>query len=96
MTTSTLDRVPLDEITAQARQVRPGRTLLTVVAGVLFGLGWVTAKAFAAVWLAFTWSWAAVHVGWTAAHGPSRRAQIDALTAQVKELQVQAGRFRDV
>ena len=43
MTTEILARVPVDEITAQAREVKPGRTVLTVVAAVLFGLGWVPA-----------------------------------------------------
>ena len=96
MTTEILARVPVDEITAQAREVKPGRTVLTVVAAVLFGLGWVTAKVFATVWLGLMWAGVAVRVGWKSAHGPSRKDQIAALTAQVTELQVQAGRFRDV
>ena len=78
MTTSVLDRVPVDEIGRRAAEVMPGRTLLTVLAGVLFGLGWVTAKAFGVLWLVLTWSWAAVGVGWQAAHGPSRRQQLAA------------------
>ena len=69
MTTSALDRVPVDEITARARAVRPGRTILTVVAGALFGLGWLVAKTFAVAWLGVTWCWAAVGVGWQAGHG---------------------------
>lgn len=77
MTTSTLARVPVDDITQQARQVKPGRTLLTVIAAVFFGLGWVVAKAFEVLWLALTWSWTAVRVGWEAGHGPSRRKQLE-------------------
>lgn len=78
MTTSVLDRVPVDEITAQAREVKPARTALTLVAGVLFGVGWVAAKAFEVLWLAVTWSWTAVRVGWESAHGPSRGKRLEA------------------
>lgn len=93
MTTTVLDRVPVDRITEQARQARPGRTLLTLIAGALFGLGWLAAKAFAVIWLASTWSWTAVGVGWQAAHGPSRGQQIAALTAEVSALRDQVKRL---
>jgi uncharacterized membrane protein YedE/YeeE len=61
---SMLDRVPVDEINTRARETHFWRTVLTVVAGLLFGLGWVAAKACAVVWLACTWSAAAVAIGW--------------------------------
>jgi len=63
MTTLT-ELIPVDEITRQAREVRFWRTVLTVVAAVLFGVGWVTAKAFALAWLAAAWSAVAVREGW--------------------------------
>lgn len=59
-----LARVPLAEINTQARDVHFGRTLLTVIAAVLFGAGWLAAKVVAAVWLAVAWSAVAVKVGW--------------------------------
>lgn len=93
MTTTVLDRVPVDRITEQARQARPGRTLLTLIAGALFGIGWLAAKAFAVVWLAGTWSWTAVGVGWQSAHGPSRGQQITALSAEVQALRDQVKRL---
>lgn len=64
MTASVLDRVPVDEITAQAREIHFWRTVLMVIAGVLFGIGWLTAKTFAVLWLAAAWSATAVKVGW--------------------------------
>jgi len=94
MTTTLAERVPLDAITEQARQVRPGRTLLTVIAAVLFGAGWVTARVFAVAWLSAMWCGVAVREGWRASHGPSRKAQLEALAAQVREQQVQLDRFR--
>ena len=93
MTTSVLDRVPLDEISGQVREIRPARTVLTVVAGVLFGLGWLAARAFAVLWLAGAWSFVAVREGWRASHGPSRAAQMAALKAQNEELQAIVSRF---
>ena len=93
MTTSVLDRVPVDEITEQAQQVKPGRAALTVVAAVLFGLGWVTARVFAVLWLAVMWCGVAVREGWRASHGPSRAQREAAQTAEIQELRTQLGRF---
>ena len=93
MTTSVLDRVPVDQITEQAQQVRPGRAVLTVVAAVLFGIGWVTARVFAVVWLSAMWCGVAVREGWRASHGPSRGQQVAALTAQVDELETRLRRL---
>ena len=86
MTSTALERVPFEQIGERARHARPGRTLATVLAGVLFSIGWLAAKAFSVAWLAFTWCWAAVSVGWEAAHGPSRSQQIASLTAEVEGL----------
>jgi uncharacterized membrane protein YedE/YeeE len=69
MTTSVLDRVPVESITAQAKQVRFWRTVLTLVAGLLFGLGWVVAKAFAVGWLAGAWVFVAARAGFRAGRG---------------------------
>jgi len=57
--------LPLDEITAQAREVRPGRTLLTMIAAVFFAVGWVVAKA----WLSVAWCAVAVRLGFRAGRG---------------------------
>ena len=74
MTTLT-ERIPVDEITEQARQVHFWRSVLTVLAAVLFGLGWVAFKFFAVLWFACVWSGCAVREGWreakNAPRGPS-------------------------
>lgn len=36
--------VPVDEITARARQVRPGRMLATFILGFFFLLGWIPGR----------------------------------------------------
>jgi hypothetical protein len=61
--TSTLERVPLHRIRAEAKPVDParfGRFLLTVLAGVLYLLGWVCAR----VLYGLGWIATAVRVGW--------------------------------
>jgi hypothetical protein len=57
-------RIPLDRINREARQVRFWRALLTVLGGVLFGMGWVSAKVVQVFWLATVWSVTAVRLGW--------------------------------
>jgi hypothetical protein len=69
--TSLLGRVPVEEITRQAREVHPGRVLLTVIGGLLFAAGWLAAKLAGAAWLALAWSGTAVQVGWRDARGTS-------------------------
>lgn len=70
MAASLLEQVPVDAITAQARQVRFGRVALTVIAAVLFGIGWLTARLFGALWLALAWTGVAVREGWRAGRTP--------------------------
>jgi hypothetical protein len=65
-----LDRVPLERISAEAREVRFGRTLLLLLAGLLYGVGWVAAKAFILLWRAVAWMGVAIKVGWTEARKP--------------------------
>lgn len=75
MATGILERVPFDEITDQARQVRFWRTAATVIAFLLFGLGWVVAKTFGVTWFALAWAGCAVREGWREgrrASGPAR------------------------
>lgn len=69
-----LDQVPVDKITAQAREIHFWRTVLSVIAGILFGIGWIVAKAFGLAWFALSWCSAAVKVGWTEGRkrGPSQ------------------------
>lgn len=58
------EEIPLDRIAAEARQIRFWRTVLTALAGLLFGVGWLMAKGFAVLWLAAAWTATAVKVGW--------------------------------
>jgi hypothetical protein len=59
--------VTLDEVRAEARQIDPavaGRMLLTLLAGLLYAVGWVPAKTIRYSWVVLAWSFAAVKLGW--------------------------------
>lgn len=62
--TAVLERVPVDRITAEARDVQFWRTVLTAIAGVLYGLGWLAGRTFTLLWRAVAWVGVAVKVGW--------------------------------
>jgi uncharacterized membrane protein YedE/YeeE len=65
-----MDGQRLDRITAEARQVQFGRVVLTVLAAVLFGVGWVVARAFGVLWLVAAWTATAVRIGWQEGRKP--------------------------
>lgn len=73
MTTSVLDRVPVDKITAEAKQVRFWATVLRLIAFTLFGAGWLAAKGFAMLWLALAWAAVAIRTGWQEGRAQSPR-----------------------
>ncbi len=62
--TTVLDRVPVERITAQARQVHAGRTLLTLLAGFFYLVGWVAFRVATVLWLALAWCAVATREGW--------------------------------
>lgn len=59
-----LERVPVGRISAEARETRFGPAVLTLLAGVLFGVGWLAAKVCTVGWAACAWTFAAVRIGW--------------------------------
>lgn len=67
MAMTLLERVPVERISAEARQVDVGHTVLTLLAAVLYGIGWLAGKVLGTIWLAIAWSATAVKVGWTEA-----------------------------
>lgn len=58
-----LEAIPLDKIRAEAANIRPLHTLLTLIAGIFYVLGWVAFKTFAIAWATIAWSVAAIKVG---------------------------------
>jgi hypothetical protein len=64
--TTVLDRVPLDQITREARAVRFGETLLRLVVFLLISAGKIAGYA----WLVPVWCALAVRQGWREVHPP--------------------------
>jgi hypothetical protein len=71
--TALLERVPIDRITDEARDIQFWRTVLKVIAAVLYGIGWVAAKTLGFIWLGLCWAGAAVKLGWIEARKPAGR-----------------------
>lgn len=91
MTTTLLDRVPVDEISVRAREVRFGRTVKRLLVNVLFLTGWTAAKTLGVAWLGLAFCWTAIGTGWHEARGnkPSRaqlREENDRLREALKRL----------
>jgi hypothetical protein len=93
MAAGVLDRVPVDEITARAAEMRPGRAVLTVVAAALFGVGWACAIVFATLWKCGRWVAAAFLVGYGRAHGPTKSQIIAQQKATIAAQEMRLSRF---
>lgn len=74
--TAVTDRVPVADIARHARTVRFGATLLALVMGLFFGLGWLAAKVLSLAWLALATMLTAARFGW-------RHAQLAAATPKL-------------
>jgi hypothetical protein len=64
------EMLSVNDITRQAREISPGRTILTWIGAVLFALGWILHKTFALLWLAGAWAFVAARKGWREAGRP--------------------------
>lgn len=98
MTTLT-GRVPLAEVSRRARQIRFGRTMLTLVTGLLFGAGWLAAKVFALAWLALAWGFTSARMGWQHAQLRARVPRLSLaeqadLVAEAERLRAEVARLR--
>jgi hypothetical protein len=93
------ERVPFEEISRQAREIRFGRTVLAAITGILCGAGWLTAKLFAVLWLVLAWSVTAVRVGWeqAQAHQKPPRSAVEhenaELLAEIERLRQENARL---
>lgn len=87
------DRVPIDAITADARQARPGRAILGLIGFVLFAAGWTAAKAFRVLFLSGAWCFSAVKIGWRSARGEMlNQPSLEQLMAENQQLRHELAR----
>jgi hypothetical protein len=59
-----IDDSVINRINSEARDVRFSRIMLTILAGLLYGVGWIAARVFGLIWLTLAWSVIAIKVGW--------------------------------
>jgi len=69
---TSFDHALTERITIEARQTHFWRTVLTVIAALLFGVGWLSFKTLAGIWFVAAWCGAAVKVGWQEARTADR------------------------
>ncbi len=62
----------LDQTSVRARDIHLGRALLTVLAAVLFALGWLAGRAVTGAVAVTLWCAAAVALGWRDARPRTR------------------------
>jgi hypothetical protein len=55
-----LDRVDVDSVSREAREVSFTHVVLTIFTAVFFFMGWTVAKT----WLSFSWAGVAIRAGW--------------------------------
>lgn len=75
------ERVPYEGIRAQAREVKPGRTLAALVAAVFYAIGWmargvvkvlalVLGGIFGGLWYGMAFTGVAIREGWRQGQAP--------------------------
>jgi hypothetical protein len=81
------DRVPLDAITADARQARPGRAAQALIGWVFFTAAYVIAKALGTLFLSGAWCFSAAKMGWRTARGePLNQPDLEQVLAENQRL----------
>lgn len=60
----------LDQVHAEARELRPARVALTLVTAPLWVAGWLAGRAVRASWAVLSWGCAALVVGFRVARDP--------------------------
>lgn len=68
--TAVLNRIPVEQIAADAKKIDAGRVLLSLLALIPFLIGWIAGKTV----FAFAWVGLAVKAGWLDARRPKTAA----------------------
>lgn len=88
------DRVPIDAITADARQARPGRAIQGLIGGLLVMIGYVAAKMFTVLFLSGAWCFSGVKIGWRQGRGlPLNQPTLEAVLAENERLRAEVARL---
>jgi hypothetical protein len=88
-----LHRVPVETITADARQARPGRALAALIGAVFIAIGWVAGKAAIVIFMAVSYTLSSAKYGWRSARGTLNRPTYEQLYARVEALTAENARL---
>lgn len=59
----------VEQITAEARQARPGKELLALIGGLIYAFFWLLGKSFTVAFMGFAWCRIAAKQGWRDSRG---------------------------
>jgi hypothetical protein len=89
-----LERVPVERIQARAAEASPKHFAQLAVAGFFWLIGYLIRGLFMVAWKACVLCWSAARTGWEDYGGPSKRAQIAGLEAQLAQAMAALERFQ--
>lgn len=88
------DRVPIDLITEDARRATPGRAVLALIGGIIYGIAWVITKILHVAFLALAWCASAAKMGVRQAQGkPLLQPQLEVVMRENAELRAAIARL---
>lgn len=84
----------VEDITQQARQVRVGHVLASIIGGSIFAVAWCVAKLFGVLWFGLVWSALAARAGWNDARGkPPPGPSVEAVLRENARLRAELQRM---
>lgn len=86
------DRVPVEQITADARQADPARVLQALFGAIFIAIGWTVGKICTVIFMSVAWCFSATKYGWRASRGTLNRPTWDQLYSRVEYLEAAAQR----
>jgi hypothetical protein len=87
--------VPVEAITARARQIKPGEVAVAIVGGLLFAAGWLVMGALRGAWFVLAFIAAGFMTGWDRNAGRAARPRRGDLVEEIERLRAELGRFTD-
>lgn len=83
----------VEQITAEARQAKPGKELLALIGGLIYAAFWLLGKSFTLAFMAFAWTRIAAKQGWRDARGlPSNLPSIEQVMEENHRLRQELAR----
>lgn len=83
----------VEQVTAQARQAKPGKELLALIGGLIYAAFWLLGKSFTVAFMGFAWCRIVAKQGWRDARGlPSNLPTIEQVMEENHRLRQELAR----